>query len=498
MSKIKSVSTYDGSEWGAAVPLGADDINIDITNATTNPSDSVSTIASLDNTDVIVGSGDTNADAWTKFNRFRKRVANNLNQYIRGSITTIYNASNGSDTTVYSTNAINNRINTISNPNLLDNWYFVRGSGSVGAYGSFPVNQRGQASYSGAAGFTIDRLNKASSKGTVYSIAQGLQFSTSDDNYAYFSFFGQDVPSWMTASYSVLTNLGITTIRTGGSPVTLPSGILVYIDSNSRRLALRIPGNLSQSNSETFIAAKVEVGGTQTLAHQENGTWVLNEIPDWKEEYRKCNGSVIVQDRSITSGTTPSSDIYGKSYYLNDSNDFNIATWQLTSLANGREGFQLVAGKKVNNVNKFNYLRMHVDANGDPIVEVNGAAAWRKALGLCYAVNESYQTTASICLSGITDSASKTLYFTLPIPKSMENISTVTVTSLNGWIAGPIGALNSSAANVQFVGASGYTSSAVKLSNYAVRIALTKSTAFTNSVNSSCVTYFGHVSVKFT
>lgn len=182
---------------------------------------------------------------------------------------------------------LNSSLATYVRPNLLDNWYFVRGSGSVGAYGSFPVNQRGQASYS-AAGFTIDRLNKASGKGTVYTTAQGLQFSTSDDNYDYFNFFGQDVPSWMTMTCSILTNLGITTVKTGSSSATLPSGILVYIDSNSRRLSLRIPGNLSQSNSETFLAAKVEIGDTQTLAHQVGNTWVLNEIPDYGEELAKC------------------------------------------------------------------------------------------------------------------------------------------------------------------------------------------------------------------
>lgn len=94
------------------------------------------------------------------------------------------------------------------------------------------------------------------------------------------------------------------------------------------------------------------------------------------------DASAIVVDSRITSGTAPSSNIYGKSVYLNDSARFNVGTWQIMSLVNGREGFQLVAGKKVNNVNKFNYIRMLVDANGDPVVELNGAAAWLSALGL--------------------------------------------------------------------------------------------------------------------
>lgn len=35
-------------------------------------------------------------------------------------------------------------------------------------------------------------------------------------------------------------------------------------------------------------AAKLELGDTQTLAHKENGVWVLNEIPDYGEQLRKC------------------------------------------------------------------------------------------------------------------------------------------------------------------------------------------------------------------
>lgn len=38
----------------------------------------------------------------------------------------------------------------------------------------------------------------------------------------------------------------------------------------------------------TLLAAKLELGDTQTLAHKENGVWVLNEIPDFGEQLRRC------------------------------------------------------------------------------------------------------------------------------------------------------------------------------------------------------------------
>ena len=41
--------------------------------------------------------------------------------------------------------------------------------------------------------------------------------------------------------------------------------------------------------SAVIEAAKLELGSTQTLAHQDaDGTWVLNEIPDYGEELLKC------------------------------------------------------------------------------------------------------------------------------------------------------------------------------------------------------------------
>ena len=38
----------------------------------------------------------------------------------------------------------------------------------------------------------------------------------------------------------------------------------------------------------TIIAAKLELGSTQTLAHQEGDRWVLNEVPDYGEQLLRC------------------------------------------------------------------------------------------------------------------------------------------------------------------------------------------------------------------
>lgn len=58
--------------------------------------------------------------------------------------------------------------------------------------------------------------------------------------------------------------------------------------------ANKIGDNLAQfeiaSNAVnvSILAAKLEFGPTQTLAHQENGQWVLNEVPEYGEQLRRC------------------------------------------------------------------------------------------------------------------------------------------------------------------------------------------------------------------
>ena len=46
--------------------------------------------------------------------------------------------------------------------------------------------------------------------------------------------------------------------------------------------------------SADVLAVKVELGSTQTLAHQENGVWVLNEIPDYGEQLARCQGYQLI------------------------------------------------------------------------------------------------------------------------------------------------------------------------------------------------------------
>ena len=63
-------------------------------------------------------------------------------------------------------------------------------------------------------------------------------------------------------------------------------------------------------SSFRVIAAKLELGDTQTLAHQdENGNWVLNEVPNYQEQLTRCQRyyQIFPSISTIPGGVAPTS-----------------------------------------------------------------------------------------------------------------------------------------------------------------------------------------------
>ena len=183
------------------------------------------------------------------------------------------------------------------NPNLLGNWYFGN-----------PVNQRGQTSYPGGA-YAIDRWLPSSGNtslvvndgyltvttrtagaavdqiqefpyppGTVLTLSALMRCTTA--NAGLQCRFGKDGTDAADYSETVtLTGTGDWELVT--LPLTIPSGIGAVLQSPRFR-------GTAAGTTYDIKAIKLELGTQQTLAHQENGVWVLNEIPDYSEQYRRC------------------------------------------------------------------------------------------------------------------------------------------------------------------------------------------------------------------
>ena len=77
---------------------------------------------------------------------------------------------------------------------------------------------------------------------------------------------------------------GTSTSKLISHTFTLPEAV-----SNALHIFVQHTDANNASNVHSLVAVKLELGTQQTLAHQDdNGNWVLNEIPDFGEELRKC------------------------------------------------------------------------------------------------------------------------------------------------------------------------------------------------------------------
>lgn len=190
------------------------------------------------------------------------------------------------------------------NPNLLDNWYFVR-----------PVNQRGQTDYATGGVYTLDRWWMQYDT-TLSIVDGGIKIGGKWDVQQYFE---NTLPN-ATYTLSLLYK-----DRTGSDPLRLiagnrtdgdlakteskdASGILSITFSTAKSNKVNFGFTGSTDNSAIIIAIKLELGDTQTLAHKENGVWVLNEIPDFGEQLARCQRYCVAFNQYDTFFPTDTSD----------------------------------------------------------------------------------------------------------------------------------------------------------------------------------------------
>ena len=183
----------------------------------------------------------------------------------------------------------------------------------------------------------------------------------------------------------------------------------------------------------------------------------------------------------VDGGSTSSSEVSADKVILQDKNGVAIGRLSIRQTSAGVQGCYLFGYRN----GSQNYLGLCYDSSGDPLIHIPGEAtsAWRKALGLCYAANNT-QSLNGIIVSGFITGSTKSIEASFVVPKSMENISTVTITALTGVIRGASGYVDGITSTANLL-AQGYTITASKKSNNIVRITITKSSAFTNITNNT-------------
>lgn len=185
------------------------------------------------------------------------------------------------------------------NPNLLDNWYFGN-----------PVNQPGQTEWLSSASVNVpcvDRWNwwgQYVAGSTLKLLDDGLQLIGNPEGGGLYQQIVQKIekdrlPVGATVTLSALVKAEADAsilLSIGGqnyAAVMVPANTWTLIACVKNVPSVEQTHDISiQRNSAgvtfTVKAVKLELGSQQTLAHQENGVWVLNEIPDFGEQLRRC------------------------------------------------------------------------------------------------------------------------------------------------------------------------------------------------------------------
>lgn len=254
---------------------------------------------------------------------------------------------------------IDDTIDCVCNPNLLDNWYFCnpvdqrggyvvpkntvfynestltteRGTISQAYYPAQYANETyGTITFSGGSvayvkhsdmirgytgtGYTIDRWKSGSSSLKAEVTSDGLVLSSTSTYAVYFSqYFDAVIPSEGSYTISTLVEAitgtayfqAIYADGTYGNAMKLTTGLNALTVKATKTIS-RVLFQINSGSSVTVKAAKLELGSQQTLAHQDaDGNWMLNEIPDYGEQLRRCQRYYIRFINAVVAGMTNSS-----------------------------------------------------------------------------------------------------------------------------------------------------------------------------------------------
>lgn len=208
-------------------------------------------------------------------------------------------------------------VGAASNTNLLDNWYFAD-----------PVNQRGLAEYSGSSIIAIDQWILENCKLTIENGRIVLRRASEAPAYASIvqRFERMNILAGRIVTVSVLVEENganqcyFTTLRFAESSGGIDIGpIRIYSIPHGMYFRAFLP---DLETAVYLVAAKLELGDKQTLAHQDSsGNWVLNDPPPNKAlELAKC------QRYQVVYGSNDSLSFFGDSFaYRTDQVDVFVS-----------------------------------------------------------------------------------------------------------------------------------------------------------------------------
>ena len=95
-----------------------------------------------------------------------------------------------------------------------------------------------------------------------------------------------------------------------------------------------------------------------------------------------------------------------------------------------------------------------------------------------YKAGDTFSVSETLPLPGVVSNSAKTIYLQVTLPKRLDNISTIAISTLKGRMVGINGTVDSSTLTTDWT--SGYTATAFKVSENIIGISIVKSSAFGN------------------
>ena len=209
-------------------------------------------------------------------------------------------------------------------------------------------------------------------------------------------------------------------------------------------------------------------------------------------------GGLYAKSSELETGVTPDTNTFGKSLFLLDKDGVVVSGARPYALTDGTQGLLLFSQIPVGGNNVLNSIRIGVDNAGAASVAVSSALAWRRALDLNYKAGDSYAAASSVPLSGIITVNATAIYLDIVVDKSLDDISTVTVSQLNASAMGVNGIVGgASTSSFDWLTQTGVTVAAAKIGSRHVRISITSTTAFANATNATPIAFFATFTLSF-
>lgn len=209
--------------------------------------------------------------------------------------------------------------------------------------------------------------------------------------------------------------------------------------------------------------------------HQISANSDLNSITETGVYY--CSTSADTQSLSHTP--------YTEGIWIDGTTGFRLEVYSTTGSG---YGLQILY---THNVHQRTYIR-----------SLNGSTwrPWYRVITddeLYYRNSDTLSITSYTNLNGFITSSTTSVSFSFYTPKSLANISTITVTAFKGTLRGGSGYLDGQTSAYDWFADASYTLTASKMTDNMIRIVCTKTSAYSNVTNNTPVSYYGSLGLSF-